>query len=612
MHTLLVGLDAFDPVVFERLYNQGRMPHLGKYVQTGGYSRFSISNPAQSEVSWTSIATGANPGSHGLFDFVHRDPETYDLSVSLLPTKTDLLGVQFIPPHQANTIFDQAARMGYPATSLWWPATFPARLESPVRTLPGLGTPDILGFLGVGTLFTTDAALADEDFKTRIEPLQPVGKGRFSGFLKGPNKKKGAQIQESVLEFSLDLEEGAAGRMKLGRYDLELREGKWSPILEISFKLGLLVQVQAITRVIITRLLPTPRIYFLPLQIHPLASPWRYASPPGFIKQAWKECGPFLTLGWPQDTTALDEKWIDDDQFFDLCDSIVESRERVLMHNLQAFNEGLLAVVFDTLDRVQHMFWRDREDIIEAWYQRLDSLVGRIEEAAGRPGKDSLRLLVISDHGFSRYDYKVHLNRWLQERGYLAASDNGPMGKLKQVDWSQSQAYAVGLNSLYLNLAGREGKGCVQPSKVEDVKEKLRQDLLEWRGPDGRPVVRQVYAGNDVLEGPLSQHGPDLLVGYNSGYRASSETGLGGWKQNSIEENKDHWGADHCIDPEAVPGVLFSNHSLENFPNVSYRDIPALSIDMALDSSGGASPRRQNSPEDQEVIEERLKGLGYL
>src|SRR5690554_622011 len=104
MHTLILGLDAFDPHIFERLHEQGRLPTLGKYVGSGGYARFGVSNPPQSEVSWTSIATGLNPGGHGLFDFVHRDPATYRVHASLLPTKKGLAGTQFVRPYNARTL----------------------------------------------------------------------------------------------------------------------------------------------------------------------------------------------------------------------------------------------------------------------------------------------------------------------------------------------------------------------------------------------------------------------------------------------------------------------------------------------------------------------------
>jgi predicted AlkP superfamily phosphohydrolase/phosphomutase len=612
MKSLVIGLDAFDPLVFERLFEQGRMPVLGKYVQTGGYSRFAISNPPQSEVSWTSIATGANPGSHGLFDFVHRDPETYSLSVSLLPTQSSLFGSRFVPPTTAKTLFDQVTRQGFPSTALWWPATFPARIESPVRTIPGLGTPDIQGRLGVGSMFTTETCQQDERLKTPVEPLQQRGKGRFSGSLKGPVQKKGRGVNETTCEFVLEISGHDSGRLIVGKNEIPLVAGQWSPIFVVSFKAGRFVSVKAITRAILTHTQPDIRLYFLPLQIHPLHSPWRYAAPQSLARDTWNSSGPFLTLGWPQDTTGLEEGWINDEQFLDLCSSIVDQREKILMYHLRNFNEGVFASVFDTLDRVQHMFWRDRPDLIEQWYLNLDALIGRIEAFIQTQGKDKTRLIVVSDHGFANFDYKVHLNRWLIDQGYLIVNGNGQKNRLSDADWSSSKAYAIGLNSLYLNLQGREGQGCVAVGEREQVCQKLRSELLDWIGPDGRPVVRRVWLQNEALEGPLAEYGPDLLVGFSDGYRASSQTGLGAWEREPVERNRDHWGADHCIDPEMVPGVIFSNQGLQNFPNPSYREFPAIAVGMNVEPGKVTPPPSQKSDEDQEVIEERLKSLGYL
>ncbi len=163
MRTIIVGFDSFDPAVFERLQEAGKMPNLSKFVEQGGYSRLEVCSPPQTEVSWTCIATGVDPGSHGIFDFVHRDPQTYIPYVSMLPTKQSVLGEQFVPPYTTKTLFHEAAEMGYPATALWWPALFPARPEIPVATIPGLGTPDIRGQLGVGTYLTTEPQRDEED-----------------------------------------------------------------------------------------------------------------------------------------------------------------------------------------------------------------------------------------------------------------------------------------------------------------------------------------------------------------------------------------------------------------------------------------------------------------
>jgi predicted AlkP superfamily phosphohydrolase/phosphomutase len=266
--------------------------------------------------------------------------------------------------------------------------------------------------------------------------------------------------------------------------------------------------------------------------------------------------------------------------------------------------------VFDSLDRIQHMFWRDRPDVLERWYRRLDGLVGEVvDKLAAQPGKRA-RLLVVSDHGFKNLDTKVHLNRWLVEKGYLV-SKNGEAASIKDVNWSSSQAYAVGLNSLYLNIAGREGQGIVPAEQRQAVLDKLRQDLRAWIGPDGRPVVQNAWRYDEIFTGALVPYGPDMLVGYTPGYRASAETGLGTWKPEALEPNNDHWGADHCYDASAVPGVLFYSGDLSTFPTPSYRDFPALAIDAAPDARNAAPPPGL-SAEDQEKVEERLKSLGYL
>lgn len=611
LYTVILGFDAFDPNLFERLCECGTLPNLSRYVEKKGYARFTVSNPPQSEVSWTSIATGLDPGGHGIFDFVHRDPKSYTPYVSLLPTKRVLGGFQFVPPFSSRTIFEQAARRGYPATSLWWPATFPARPNSPVNTLPGLGTPDILGKLGVGTHFTSQSDFKGEGWKTSVEILNVVGKDRFKGALKGPARRKQGEVDSAFLPVEIERLDDHRARLKIGENRMEIKEGEWSPIIQLTFKIGLLVKVKAITRVILTRLQPQVNLYVLPLQIHPLHSPWQYATPPSFVKRNWNTCGPFLTIGWPQDTTGLEDGCITDDQFLALCETIFAKREEILVYHLKDFREGLLASVFDTLDRVQHMFWRDRQDIVEKWYAKLDGLVGRVEEALKWKSGNQPHIIIVSDHGFKNFEYKVHLNRWLIDQGFLASQKQEDKGTLQNIDWSRSQVYGLGLNSLYLNQAGREGQGIVQPGEGEIVLNKLTNDLLSWEGPDGRPVVKSVGTRKEAIAGPLAEYGPDLIVGYSPGYRASAQTGLGSWEKTSLETNRDHWGADHCIDVNSVQGVLFSSQDLGNFPSPSYREIPPLAIGEFLDAGGHTMPPTFNQ-EDQETLEERLKSLGYL
>ena len=611
MRTILLGLDAFDPDVFEKLYNQGRMPNLAKYIESKRYARFQVSNPAQSEVSWTSIATGLNPGAHGLFDFVHRDPTNYLLYVSLLPSRQGIGGTHFVRPYNARTIFDQAASMGFPATTLWWPATFPARIESPVRTLPGLGTPDIQGRMGVGSYFISDPEHGSSVKKTPVEALECTGRDRYRQKLGGPVQQTKQGKKQVHLPFELEISDDQSAVLRIKDQCIELRRGTWSPVLELEFKLGMFLTVSAVTRVILTQTRPDVGLYFLPLQIHPLKSPWRYGAPGSFVKEVWRKFGPFLTLGWPQDTHGLEDGIINDQQFLELCNQVFRIRVDLLMYLLENFQEGILGVVFDTLDRIQHMFWKHDPEIVDDWYIKYDALVGRVENFFSIHATKNDRLVIVSDHGFANFDYKVHLNRWLVDHGYLESTKDSSGGDWKDIDWQRSKAYAIGLNGVYLNIVGREAKGQVEPNQQDRLLADLEAGLLAFTGPDGNPVVRQVWRNAEAFRGAFAQNGPDLAIGYSPGYRSSAETGLGGWGEKATVINSDHWGGDHCIDPQEVPGVVFARRNLENLTNPSYYDIPFLTIGESPDM-GQQAPPPSISKEDEEVVHERLESLGYF
>ncbi len=605
MKTLLLGFDSFDPVVFEELTGQNQLPNFERFMVQGGYSKLEVCSPPQTEVSWTSIATGTDPGGHGIFDFVHRDPATYTPFVSILPTRRNAVGEQFVPPYTAKTFFEEAAGMGYPATALWWPAMFPARPELPVMTIPGLGTPDIRGQLGVGTLFSSEDELKE---KTLVTKLASDGRNRFTAALTGPQMQGRDGPRALTLPISLEVIDEGIAQLSIEQQQIELRLGEWSDIVELRFKAGMLFNVHAITRFIATSLRGVVRVYALPLQIHPMHSTWHYSASGSFAKKLWKEVGAYLTLGWPQDTTGLEEGCISDEQFLDLCQKIFNTRIQILFYLMKDFREGVLASIFDDLDRVQHMFFHDRKDIVHDWYRRLDRFVGVVAQQLDQ-WNGKYRFLMLSDHGFSDFRHKVHVNRWLLENDYLYMKNGGD--ELSAVDWSRTKAYSVGLNSIYLNVAGREGQGIVSSEELENLLSEIKTKLLDWKDLDQNSIVQRVRLKHETYSGPYARFGPDLIVGYAPGYRASAETGLGKVPAVALEANHDHWSADHCMDADVVPGVIFANRDLRDFGAISFRDIPFLAIGKHLDQSK-LKPPSQAAGEGQKDVEERLKGLGYL
>ena len=307
----------------------------------------------------------------------------------------------------------------------------------------------------------------------------------------------------------------------------------------MQFPAGFAYTVHAITQAILTEAGERVSLYFLPLQIHPLHSPWHYATPSSLVKDAWKNAGPFLTLGWPQDTTALEDGCITDEQFLSLCDSIFESRKRIFFRRLEGFKEGVLAGIFDCLDRVQHMFLRGRTDIVEDWYLKLDGFVGEVQGRMDALGLDKYRLLFLSDHGFQTFEHKVNLNYWLvaerlhdaegpgrgrPERGGLVA-DAGLRAGAEQPVPERGRPGGAGHRASRWNWRAcwrRSAPGC-------------------WSGarPDGSAVISRMVPKHEAFNGPYPRLGPDLVVGYAPRYRASSETGLGKigqrcWKTTTI------------------------------------------------------------------------------
>jgi len=158
-------------------------------------------------------------------------------------------------------------------------------------------------------------------------------------------------------------------------------------------------------------------------------------------------------------------------------------------------------------------------------------------------------LIVLSDHGFARFDRAVHLNTWLMREGFLRLDKpwmTGDEELFANVDWPRTKAYALGLNSIYINRQA--------DVEAEGIASEIRSRLLSLRDPaNGNTVVRSVAA---VKGGETA---PDLIVGYAPGYRGSWQSALGAVPGVLMEDNRDEWRGDHCMDPESVPGVLLSN-----------------------------------------------------
>jgi predicted AlkP superfamily phosphohydrolase/phosphomutase len=240
--------------------------------------------------------------------------------------------------------------------------------------------------------------------------------------------------------------------------------------------------------------------------------------------------------------------------------------------------KGFVTTVFDTTDRVQHMFYRyldpshpanagkdthEWADAIPRVYERVDALLGRIWSEIER--SDTV-FMVISDHGFTNFRRGVNLNSWLQQNGYLALKEGHTTSGdwFEHVDWSRTRAFALGLTGMFVNRRGREAGGIVAEGEeyrrlVAEIAAKL-EALVD---PEtGRRAVRRVRATWEHFDGPYRLDAPDLLIGYEGGYRSSWECATGAVSAAVFSDNTRSWSGDHCVDPDLVPGVFFCNRRI--------------------------------------------------
>ena len=180
----------------------------------------------------------------------------------------------------------------------------------------------------------------------------------------------------------------------------------------------------------------------------------------------------------------------------------------------------------------------------------------------------------MSDHGFASWRRAFNLNSWLRENGYLVIR-KGELatspGFFSNVDWSKTRAYALGLNGLYINLKGREANGAVEPADRDHLVAEIADKLAGTIDPrTGAPAITRVFRREKVYKlAGFEDIAPDMIVGYAKGTRSSDESALGGLAAEIFEDNTTPWTGDHCMDPDAVPGVLLTSRPLG-------RDAPTL------------------------------------
>lgn len=544
---LVIGLDGATFDLLLPWAEQGHLPNLQRLLQQGSHGNLRSTLQPLSAPAWATFMTGANQGRHGLYDFVQRQPDSYQLQIT---------NASFI---KLPLLFETVSQHGQNVLSVNVPMTFPPR------------------------------------------PVNGVMIG-------GPF----APVVNSDLVYPPEL-----GSKLLNLVDNYV-------------------------------LIPD----FDPVHPDPL---WRYM----------------------QDLVAT-----------------VSKHAQLTLHLLDTQPWDLCAVVFTAIDEVQHAFWHcmtvpdDAPDArfrhaIRDVYQQADAAIG---ELLRRVDEDTI-VIVMSDHGFGPLKAVVNLNSWLAQAGYLTFSPSrrrwraAGVGHLatwyrrlparwrimarkllgttrmeavrgdvegalftSAIEWSQTRAYALGAGGkIYLNVAGREPGGIVQPgAEYTVVREALATQLATLSDPQtDAPLIHRVWRREELYGGPYLEAAPDLVIewadyGYWGRGRYDIHSAPIFEERRTMDFSSLPLTATHTPDGIFIacgPGIpvegMISGAQIADvaptilrwlgLPIPNHMDgtvLPTIcdrpDVPLSTDATPVAAQPTFYADDEAEKVAERLKGLGYL
>jgi predicted AlkP superfamily phosphohydrolase/phosphomutase len=587
---LVFGFDGMDPHLTNVWMSEGKLPAFKRLIGQGGFRRLGTSIPPQSPVAWSNFIAGTNPGGHGIFYFIRRDPKNYWPVFSAALTeeakKTFRLGNWVLPIkggevrnlRQGKAFWQILEEHDIPATIFKMPANYPP-VPSKQKTFSGLGTPDLLGNYNSFRYYTTEPKEIKEDIGGgSVHPVYVIG-NRVDAKLPGPANTFKKDRPEAEIEFKVFLDpQNPVAKVAIQDQEFILREKEWSGWKRVRFSLIPTQSVRGICMFYLKEVRPNFKLYVSSINVDPADPALPLSTPSSYAAQLEKRFGPFFTKGLPADTSALDNDILDEGEFLEQDNFVLEETKAMLDDDLERFDSGVLFYYISSTDQRQHMFWRLLDEkhpaydaglaakygkVIENTYKEADSILARAME---KIDKDTI-VIVMSDHGFNPFSRSFSLNTWLKENGYHVLTNpfKQETGNLfPDTDWSRTKAFGVGLNGLYINQRGREAEGIVgDGAEKENLVREIARKLEEFVDPKtGQKVLLKAYVAKDVYSGPFVGEAPDIVLGFNRGYRISFGSPLGKIEKNVLEDNKGKWSGDHMGAAEILSGILAANRPI--------------------------------------------------
>ncbi len=557
---MIIGMDGATMELIEPWAREGLLPNLDRMMKAGVRAELQSTMPYITTTAWSSFATGLNPGKHGIFDFYQHRPKTFDVYFTNS-------GVR-----RGKTLWRRASEQGIKVCVINVPMTYPPEKVDGVM-VSGMDAP------GINSRFTHPERVS-QDLKQAL--------GRYIiDFHFDEIAKDAAPQPRHYSAFLEKLVEMTENRLRATEYLMD--ENPWK----------LLVTV--------------------------------FVAPDRIQHQLWKFMDASHPQHDPQEADRLGGAVLD---IYRKCD---EALGRLLD---KIDDDTSVLIMSDHGAGPSH-----RVFYVRSWLEASGYLARKDSPASGldlkKTAVSAAKSVFALGKRFIPKGVKEKLKSRLGRDKYIA------MRLFFDLDWDKTSAYSEGVcGNIFINLKGREPHGIVEPGdEYERVCGEISARLMEVKDPKtGRKVVKQVHRKDRLYSGPFLENAPDLLV---EGYPEFHCRGDSFMKEPSAGEDAlfadapmsgSHKinGAFLAMGPHFKKGCRLSNAEIIDIaPTVMYllgMDIPetidgkvlteALDEDYVRrnpikkikedDSDTRISDQDIYSADEKELIEERLRGLGYL
>jgi predicted AlkP superfamily phosphohydrolase/phosphomutase len=535
---VLLGLDSVNLDLVERFAKEGYLPNMRLLMEEGIVSETFPAIPTGTAMNWTCIATGASVGTHGIVEMILHLPGT-SLSERFQSFTTERC--------QADYIWNAAERQGKKVILLRYPASWPPTIKKGLQ-VEGVGNPDWSPFqIGPRLGFSTEK-MRERNIKAYGAGPKEISHAYKIEFKKAQEWKNMPSSNSSPLEtilkihpmggkkaifYALLIDSKGKGydRFFLSEEkDVEkslccISEGQWSNFLKAEF-ITSKGKEEGNLRVKLVELSKDAKKFRLYLsQIFP-STGWTY--PEELARELTEHIGrPYQLLcdiyspilgGWIDSKTYLEEMENQMTWLAEAGEHLMKNKDWDMLfaqwHGIDYTDHCYLGGMDPESSAYKKERTTECEEVIRKVYQMADTYLGRLMKVAG---EDAV-ICVVSDHGHMTPRRVFHCNNFLAREGLVAYKENENGNP--EVNWSKTKVFSPFGSYIYVNLAGREKGGIVDPKNYERIREKVIDLFRNLKDIEtGENIVNMILKKEEA--GILGQHGDrvgDIVYTLNPKY----------------------------------------------------------------------------------------------